>query len=236
MPVTVRRISTFASTTFALLLASFVSIAAATADDSIPATRATKSDAGAIKILFLGDSLTEGYGVPKEKAYPTLVIERLNERFIQRKMAKRVAALYGGVSGSTSASALSRLRWFLKAKPRILFLAMGANDGLRGLPASEMEKNLDATIELAKKEGMTVVLAGMKLPPNYGKKDRAEFEAVFARLAKKHGITFVPFLLSGVGGEKDLNIDDGIHPNEKGHRKIAELVEPVLENILTEGH
>jgi acyl-CoA thioesterase-1 len=151
-------------------------------------------------------------------------------------MAKRVAALYGGVSGSTSASALSRLRWFLKAKPRILFLAMGANDGLRGLPASEMEKNLDATIRLARKEGLKIVLAGMRLPPNYGIKDRAEFEAVFQRLAKKYDLPFIPFLLADVGGEQKLNIEDGIHPNEKGHAKIAELILPTLERILTEGH
>lgn len=200
-----------------------------------PATENTKSSEGAVKILFLGDSLTEGYGVPKEKAYPTLVVERLNNRFAQRKMAKRVAALYGGVSGSTSASALSRLRWFLKAKPRVLFLAMGANDGLRGLPPAEMEKNLDATIELARKEGLKVVLAGMRLPPNYGKKNSEEFAAVFTRLAKKYDLPFVPFLLATVGGEKDLNIEDGIHPNEKGHRKVAELIFPTLENVLTEG-
>ena len=194
------------------------------------------ADDGAIKILFLGDSLTEGYGVSKEKSYPALVVEKLNHRFAERKMAKRVAALYGGISGSTSASALSRLRWFLKAKPRLLFLAMGANDGLRGLPASEMEKNLDATIELARKEGLKTILAGMRLPPNYGKKNGEEFAAVFTRLAKKYELPFVPFLLANVGGEQALNIDDGIHPNEKGHEKIAEQIFPVLENVLTEGH
>lgn len=192
-------------------------------------------DEGAIKILFLGDSLTEGYGVAKEKSYPYLVVERLNNRFVARRMAKRAAALYGGVSGSTSSSALSRLRWFLKAKPRVLFLAMGANDGLRGLPPAEMEKNLEATVELARKEGLRTVLAGMKLPPNYGKKNSAEFEAVYARIAKKYDLTFIPFLLADVGGEKDLNIEDGIHPNDKGHAKIADLIFPTLENILTEG-
>lgn len=217
-----------------VLAIAFLSLASAFAGEP-PATENTKSSDGAIKILFLGDSLTEGYGVPKEKAYPTLVIERLNDRFAQRKMAKRVAALYGGVSGSTSASALSRLRWFLKAKPSVLFLAMGANDGLRGLPPAEMEKNLDATIELARKEGLKIVLAGMRLPPNYGKKNSEEFAGVFTRLAKKYGLPFVPFLLATVGGEKELNIDDGIHPNEKGHAKIADLVFPVLENVLTDG-
>jgi acyl-CoA thioesterase-1 len=201
----------------------------------ISATEAIKSDDGAIKILFLGDSLTEGYGVTKDKAYPTLVVERLNEKFIQRKMAKRVSALYGGVSGSTSASALSRLRWFLKAKPRILFLAIGINDGHRGVPASDMEKNIQATIELAKQEKIQIVLAGMRLPPNYGKKAGEDFAGVFTRLAKRYDLPFIPFLLANVGGEKTLNGEDGIHPNEKGHEKIAELVTPTLENILTEG-
>ncbi len=195
------------------------------------ASDAGKSD-GAIKILFLGDSLTEGYGINKEKAYPKLVVEALNNRFVVRKMAKRVEGLYAGVSGSTSASALSRLRWFLKGNPKVLFLALGANDGLRGISPAEMEKNLEATIVFAKENRMTVVLAGMKLPPNYGRKNVAEFDAVFPRLAKKHSLTLVPFLLEGVGGEKDLNTEDGVHPNEKGHRKMAETVQPYLEKVL----
>lgn len=189
-----------------------------------------------IKILFLGDSLTEGYGVAKDKSYPALVVERLNARFVTRRMAKRVSALYGGVSGSTSASALSRLRWFAKAKPGVVFLAMGANDGLRGLPTVEMEKNLEATLRFAREEGMKVVLAGMRMPPNYGKRNAEEFAAVFPRLAKRYDLPLVPFLLAGVGGEKELNIEDGIHPNEKGHAKIADTVFPYLENVLTEGN
>ncbi|MBC7387170.1 MAG: arylesterase [Cryobacterium sp.] len=187
---------------------------------------------GGTKILFLGDSLTEGYGVSKEKSYPALVIEKLNHHYEQRRMGKRVEAIYGGISGSTSSSALSRLRWFLKAKPKVMLLAMGANDGLRGLPVPELEKNLDATVSLAKKEGIIVILAGMKLPPNYGEKNAAEFEAVYTRVAKKQGVTLIPFLLANVGGEKELNIDDGIHPNEKGHVIISELVFPYLEKVL----
>lgn len=188
-----------------------------------------RADDGAIKILFIGDSITEGYGVSKDEAYPVLVINELNRKFTLRRMAKRVEGINGGVSGATSASALPRLRWFLKAKPRILFLALGANDGLRGLSPADLEKNLDVTIDLAKKEGMKVVLAGMKLPPNYGRKSGEEFEAVYPRLASKYKIPLVPFILAGVGGEKELNIEDGIHPNAKGHKRIAELVTPYLE-------
>lgn len=198
----------------------------------LPVTSAVRADDGAIKILFLGDSITEGYGVSKEEAYPALVVNELNRKFTLRRFAKRAEGMNGGVSGATSASALSRLRWFLKAKPRVLFLALGANDGLRGLSPAELEKNLDSTIALAKSEGLKVILAGMKLPPNYGKKNGAEFESVYPRLATKYQITLVPFILAGVGGEKEFNIEDGIHPNAKGHRKIAELIVPYLEKIL----
>jgi acyl-CoA thioesterase-1 len=184
------------------------------------------------KILFLGDSLTEGYGIARENSYPVKAIERLNDKFVQRRMAKRVEGMYAGVSGSTSASAPSRLKWFLKAKPDVLFLALGANDGLRGVPPAETEKNLDEALRMAKKAGMRVVLAGMKLPPNYGKKSGADFEAVFAKLAKKHDVILMPFLLEDVAGEKDLNQEDGIHPNEKGHAKMSEAVIPYLEKAL----
>jgi acyl-CoA thioesterase-1 len=184
------------------------------------------------KILFLGDSLTEGYGVSRERSFPVKAIERLNDKFVQRRMAKRVDGLYAGVSGSTTASGPTRLRWFLKAKPDVLFLALGANDGLRGVPAAETEKNLDVTMKLAQDAGIKIVLAGMKLPPNYGKKSGAEFEAVFAKLAKKYDAILIPFLLEGVAGEKDLNQEDGIHPNEKGHAKMAEAVVPYLEKAL----
>jgi acyl-CoA thioesterase-1 len=191
------------------------------------------TESKATKILFLGDSLTEGYGVARPKTFPSLVTDQLNKRFVVRRMGKRVEPIYGGISGSTSASAPSRLKWFLKAKPHLLFLAMGANDGLRGLPVSELEKNLSATIELAQQEGIDVILAGMKLPPNYGLKNVKEFEAVYPRLAKKYSIPLVPFLLEGVGGETKLNQADGIHPNEAGHSRMADLIFPHLEKALT---
>jgi acyl-CoA thioesterase-1 len=193
---------------------------------------AVPSSAVGPKILFLGDSLTEGYGVSRERSFPAKAIERLNDKFVQRRLAKRVDGLYAGVSGSTTASGPSRLKWFLKAKPDVLFLALGANDGLRGVPAAETEKNLDATMKIAQEAGMKIVLAGMKLPPNYGKKSGGEFEVVFAKLAKKYDAILMPFLLEGVAGEKTLNQEDGIHPNEKGHAKMAEAVVPYLEKAL----
>lgn len=177
-------------------------------------------------VLFVGDSLTEGYGVPKEKSYPHLVSEALKKR------GKSIRLLNGSVSGSTTASGLSRLRWFLKAKPSILVLALGANDGLRGIKLDESEKNLRKVISLAKEKKMKVVLAGMLLPVNYGAKYRGQFEKMFKKLAKEESITRIPFLLKGVGGEKELNQEDGIHPNEKGHAVIANTVLKTLEPLL----
>lgn len=177
-------------------------------------------------VLFIGDSLTEGYGVPKEKSYPAIVTQTLKEK------GKSIKLLNGSVSGSTTASGISRLRWFLKAKPSILILALGANDGLRGIKLSESEKNLRKVIVLAQKNNIKVVLAGMLLPVNYGAKYRGQFEAMFKKLADELKITRIPFLLDKVGGEKEFNQEDGIHPNEKGHAVIAKTVLKTLEPLL----
>jgi acyl-CoA thioesterase-1 len=172
-----------------------------------------------IHILFLGDSLSAGLGVEPEQAYPALVQDMLKERGIHR-----VRITNAGISGSTTASALPRLKWFLRAKPDILVLALGANDGLRGLSVTDMSHNLDKTIALAKARDIRVILAGMKLPPNYGPDYARAFEAVFVSLADKHDIPFIPFLLKDVAGKPRLNQADGIHPNLEGHKIIAATV------------
>ena len=177
-------------------------------------------------VLFIGDSLTEGYGVPKADSFPSLV----QKKFDNQK--KKIKVLNGSVSGSTTASGLSRLRWFLKAKPDILFLALGANDGLRGIKLSESKKNLIKIIDLAREKNMKIILAGMLLPPNYGEKYRTEFEVMYKDLEKKYKLTRIPFLLKGVAGEKDLNQNDGIHPNEKGHVIISNTVYKTLRSVL----
>jgi acyl-CoA thioesterase I len=173
-------------------------------------------------ILFIGDSLTEGYNLSKEEAYPALIEKEL------RKKHQQVKVINGGVSGATSASGLKRLGWHLKAKPDILVLALGANDGLRGLKSTETEKNLSSVIEKAQSQGVEVILVGMKMPTNMGETYRREFEAVFHRLVKKYNIKFVPFLLEGVGGKAEYNLPDGIHPNAKGHEIMARTVLHVL--------
>ena len=174
-------------------------------------------------ILFLGDSLTEGYRLPKENAYPALVEKEL------KASKKGVKVINGGSSGATSASGLKRLDWYLKAKPDILVLALGANDGLRGLKVSDTEKNLASTIEKAQGRGIKVIMAGMKMPTNYGEPYRTDFEEMFPKLAKKYKLKIIPFILEGVGGKPELNLPDGIHPNSKGHEIMAETVLKVLE-------
>jgi len=168
-----------------------------------------------VTILFLGDSISAGFGVEPQQAYPALIQEMLEKKGVGVNITN------ASISGSTTAGALSRLKWFLKAKPDIMVLALGANDGLRGLSTDEMSKNLEQTILLAKNNGIKVILAGMKLPPNYGLEYAKAFQGVFDFLAEKHRIGFIPFLLKDVAGDSLLNQADGIHPNQEGHRIIA---------------
>lgn len=177
-------------------------------------------------ILFLGDSLTEGYQLPKEEAFPAIVEKIL----IQEK--KVIKVINGGVSGATSASGTKRLDWYSRAKPDIIVIALGANDGLRGLKIEETEKNLSSVISKAQDLGMVVILAGMKMPTNMGEAYRNQFEKIYPRLSKKFSVKLIPFLLEGVGGRPELNLPDGIHPNPKGHKKMAENVLKILRTVL----
>ncbi len=178
------------------------------------------------RVVILGDSLTEGYGVARERAYPALVQNLLTAA------GKDVEIVNGGSSGSTSASGPSRMKWYLKGKPQIVVLALGANDALRGFSLAGTEKNLGEAIELARQSGVKVLLAGMKVPTNYGKKYGDELEEIYASLTKKFKIPLLPFLLEGVGGVPANNLSDGIHPNEKGHEIVAKLVEKHLVPLL----
>ncbi len=177
-------------------------------------------------ILFLGDSLTEGYQLSKEEAYPALIEKQL------LKTHKTIKVINGGVSGATSASGLKRMDWYLKAKPEIMVLCLGGNDGLRGTKPDVTEKNLSAVIEKAQARDITVILAGMKMPTNMGEPYRTQFENIYPKLAKKYNIKLIPFILEGVGGVPSLNLPDGIHPNPKGHEVMAKTVLKVLETEL----
>ena len=177
-------------------------------------------------IVVLGDSLTEGFGVAKEEAYPHLL-----EKELQRK-GHSVKVINAGISGSTSASAPSRLRWYIKAHPEIVILALGGNDGLRGLSVKHMKKNLSKAIELAQSEKILILLAGMQIPQNYGTEYTESFRNAFHELARQYKLHMIPFLLREVGGVSSLNQADGIHPNPEGHQIIVRTVVEYLEPLL----
>ena len=180
-----------------------------------------------VTVLILGDSLSAGLGVAPEMAYPSLVQEMLTQNG-----SRPVRIVNGSISGSTTAGAHSRLKWFLRAEPDILILALGANDGLRGLSTELMTQNLENAIDLAKEHRIRVILAGMKLPPNYGPDYARAFEQSFSGLARKHDLPFIPFLLKDVAGIPSLNQSDGIHPNAEGHKIMADTVFPFLKEQL----
>lgn len=185
-----------------------------------------------LTILFLGDSITEGYGINPDEAYAQLIARKINHDF--RHQAKKISIIQDGVSGATSASALGRLKWQLRVKntPKIMVLALGANDGLRGLDPSAMYQNLASTIALAERNNMIVILTGMRVLPNYGKQYAQNYEAAFLRLSQQYRIIFMPFLLHQVAGKPQYNIADGVHPNEKGHQIIAENLYPLVKKAL----
>lgn len=186
-----------------------------------------------IKILFLGDSLTHGYGVKSHESFPVLVGEKLKSY-----LKKPIQIINAGSSGATTASAKRRLIWQLKktapSPPQFLVLALGANDGLRGLSLPDMEKNLRETIDLAIQRKIKVLLCGVRVPPSHGPHYSKNFVAIFPRLAKEKKLTLLPFILEGVAAQEELNQADGLHPNAKGHKIIAKLVFNSLKNMIGE--
>jgi acyl-CoA thioesterase-1 len=179
------------------------------------------------RIVFLGDSLTAGLGLDASQSYPALIADRLNREGYEYEVVN------AGVSGDTSAGGLRRLEWVLsEGNPRVLVVALGGNDGLRGLPPEQLEANLAAIIETARARGLEVILAGMEAPPNFGADYTSRFRAVYPRLAKRYGVRLIPFLLDGVAGNPSLNQADGIHPNARGAALVADLVWRALEPAL----
>ena len=177
-------------------------------------------------IVALGDSLTAGLGVGVEEAYPALLEARLRREGFDYRVVN------AGVSGDTSAGGLRRLDWALKLKPQVLIVALGANDGLRGQPPAALRANLTQIVERARGAGARVLLAGMRVPPNYGDEYARAFAAVYASVARATGVPLAPFLLDGVAGDLRLNQADGIHPTAEGQRVIAEHLWPHLRPLL----
>jgi acyl-CoA thioesterase-1 len=179
-------------------------------------------------ILFYGDSLTAGLGLTTEEAFPALIEKKLKQ---QGKPCKVINA---GLSGETSAGGLSRLDWVLRQPVNVFVLELGANDGLRGLPIEQTQKNLQSIIDKvkAKYPNVKVVIAGMMVPPNMGPDYTSKFKKIFPELAKKNNATLIPFLLQDVAGNEKLNQADGIHPNVEGHKIVAENVLKVIQPLL----
>ncbi|MHC2990199.1 GDSL family lipase [Pontibacter sp. HJ8] len=179
-------------------------------------------------IVFFGNSLTAGYGLEPDQAFPTLIQERIDSLGLPYK------AINAGLSGETSAGGKSRIDWLLKQPIDVFVLELGANDGLRGIDPASTYDNLATIIDKVREKNpeVAVVLAGMQMPPSMGKRFTVEFEEVFTRLAKDKEVTLIPFLLEGVAGERALNQGDGIHPTVEGQKILAENVWEVLEPIL----
>lgn len=191
-------------------------------EKTLPATTAKKS------ILFFGNSLTAGYGVEPDQAFPSLIQEKLDS------LGLPYSVVNAGVSGETTAGGNSRIDWVLKQPVDIFILELGANDGLRGIPVTETRKNLQSIIDKvrAKNPSTKIILAGMQIPPNMGQKYTTEFKNVYTELTKKNQLELIPFLLEGVGGESELNQADGIHPTPEGHEILAENVWKTLSPLL----
>ncbi len=181
-----------------------------------------------IRVLFLGNSLTAGYGLPPEEAYPALLQARVDS------LGWPVTIINAGVSGDTSAGGLRRLAWQLESPPDILVVALGANDGLRGLPPAMTKNNLTEIIHQARAANpdVNILIAGMQVPPNLGPIFQKEFRDVFPSVADEMDTGLIPFLLEGVGGVTELNQSDGIHPNAAGQQRLADHVWQALTPLL----
>ena len=179
-------------------------------------------------ILFFGNSLTAGYGVGVEEAFPAKIQDILDSLALDYKVVN------AGLSGETTSGGLSRLDWVLNQKVDVFVLELGANDGLRGVELSQTKQNLQAIIDLVweKNPDTKIILAGMQIPPNMGKAYTTEFKNIWTDLAKTNGVKLIPFLLDGVGGIPTLNQADGIHPTIEGHQILAKNVWEVLEGVI----
>lgn len=179
-------------------------------------------------ILFFGDSLTAGYGLAPNQAFPALIEQHC------QSAGTPCQTINAGLSGETSAGGLTRIDWVLRQPIDVFVLELGANDGLRGLPLDQTKSNLQAIIDKVKVKypGVKIVIAGMLVPPNMGPEYTASFQKIFPELAKKNNATLIPFLLEDVAGHEKLNLGDGIHPNPEGHRIVADNVYEVIRRLL----
>lgn len=180
-------------------------------------------------IVFFGNSLTAGYGLDPSEAFPALIQNRLDS------LGLLYTVVNAGLSGETTASGVNRVDWVISQQPVDVFvLELGGNDGLRGIPVEETRKNLLAIIEKVrgKHPKAEIIIAGMLVPPNMGPKYSKDFQAVFPEVANEANVKLIPFILENVGGEKELNLEDGIHPTPEGHKLVMENIWPILKDIV----
>lgn len=191
-----------------------------------PTQPAPPAQSSKARIVFLGDSLTAGLGLAADQSFPALIGKKLKDNGLDYEVVN------AGVSGDTSAGVLRRLDWSLEGDVRVLIVALGGNDGLRGLPVSDLKSNLATIIKTAKAKGIAVIVAGMEAPPNFGDDYTKAFRRVYVDVAKDDQVKLIPFLLQGVAGDPSLNQADGIHPNVRGAQIVADLVWAELEPLL----
>jgi acyl-CoA thioesterase-1 len=195
-----------------------------------PPVSQTETDLGFDTIAAVGDSLTAGYGVDEEQAYPAL----LEKRLLQDGYFTRV--VNAGISGETSSGVLSRIEWVIGSlKPDIVILETGANDGLRGVDPTLIQENIDRVVTILRENGIDVLLAGMRMPPNLGLGYTTRFAGLYAKIADTHGIPLMPFFLKSVAGDRRYILSDGIHPNAQGYRLILDDIYPYVLDVIKRG-
>ncbi|MDP2069939.1 MAG: arylesterase [Lutibacter sp.] len=199
------------------------------AKEMIDAAAKKQKNADQKVILFFGTSLTAGMGLDPNEAFPAVIQEKIDSLNLPYEVVN------AGLSGETTAGGKNRINWVLNQKVDIFVLELGANDGLRGVPLTETKNNLQAIIDVVKEKNADtkIILVGMEIPPNMGEAYTSEFRNLFPELAKKNNLTLVPFLLQNVGGIKELNQPDGIHPTAEGQKILANNVWKVLKPVLT---
>ena len=217
----------------ALLALSLTACNSSPAAEQVPgaataAVPAATPATAAKRLLFFGNSLTAGYGVEPEQAFPALIGDKIDSLKLGYEVVN------AGLSGETTAGGRSRVGWILRRPVDVFVLELGGNDGLRGLPLSATRANLQGIIDTVRRRspGAQIVLAGMQIPPNLGQAYATDFKALYQEIATKNKLVLIPFLLEGVGGDRALNQPDGIHPTPTGHRIVARTVWAVLQPLL----
>lgn len=199
-----------------------------TTNESVVTEAPSEKESDVKTILFFGNSLTAGYGLETEESFPSLIQDKLDSLHLNYEV------INAGLSGETTAGGKNRLEWVLNQKVDVFVLELGANDGLRGVPLTETRSNLQQIINMVweKNKDTKIVLAGMMIPPNMGQNYTTEFRTIFPELAQQNNIELIPFLLEGVAGIPELNLEDGIHPTAEGQKIVANNVWAVLESLL----